>query len=457
MPDTETTTTPDTLKGASSRAIAQACLDQLWTTPNGRTLRFWRDSFWTHEGPLWLPKTSAEVQNIVWSWLLDRLPTAKLEHLANLIQSLRSYCLVRTDRPPPFYIADAEHPAPASSFLSLSNGLLDLESLVSTGSAPVVPHHVRWFNVNYTPIVYDPEAKCPVWTEFLNQVLCGDPLKIQLLQQWFGLCLTSDTRYQTILVLVGLRRSGKGTICRTLEAVVGRDNTVWPLLRDLATPFGLSPLLDKTVAIISDAETPARNAKGALEALKAISGEDPSTVNRKYRDHLTTQLLTRFVISCNSMPNLEDREGALAARFRIIRLPISFEGREDRTLGRRIMAELPGIFNWAIEGLRSLRATNELARPLDGEAAKAEYRIAADPARAFLEAVLEERPAHEIKAREISERYTEFCTANNFEPENFNRVGRLIRELYPSATYTRRGPRDARSYVYTNLAFKEPA
>ena len=48
--------------------------------------------------------------------------------------------------------------------------------------------------------------------------------------------------------------------------------------------------------------------------------------------------------------------GALAGRLLVILFQHSFFGREDPGLTDRLMGELPGILNWAIEGYERLQA-----------------------------------------------------------------------------------------------------
>ena len=48
--------------------------------------------------------------------------------------------------------------------------------------------------------------------------------------QIFGLCLTGDTSHQKAFLIVGPKRSGKGTIARVLNRLVGAANTVTPTL-----------------------------------------------------------------------------------------------------------------------------------------------------------------------------------------------------------------------------------
>src|SRR5690606_33425381 len=85
-----------------------------------------------------------------------------------------------------------------------------------------------------------------------------DPEAIQTLQEWFGYVLTPWTALQKMLLLVGPKRSGKGTIGRILSAMLGAHNVAGPTLSSIGMNFGLSPLLGKLLAIISDARMSGR-------------------------------------------------------------------------------------------------------------------------------------------------------------------------------------------------------
>lgn len=56
-----------------------------------------------------------------------------------------------------------------------------------------------------------------------------------------------------MLLIVGPKRSGKGTIARVLTRLIGNGNVSGPTTSSLAGPFGLQPLIGKTLAIVSDA------------------------------------------------------------------------------------------------------------------------------------------------------------------------------------------------------------
>jgi putative DNA primase/helicase len=116
-------------------------------------------------------------------------------------------------------------------------------------------------------------------------------------------------------------------------------------------------LLDKSVAIMADAHIGNRaDSVRVLETIKSITGEDAVNIDRKnLRPLLNVRLPIRFVITVNELPNLRDASGALSSRLSILPFTESFEGREDRGLEKRLIAECPGILAWSLRGLKMLR------------------------------------------------------------------------------------------------------
>src|SRR5262249_12040822 len=149
-------------------------------------------------------------------------------------------------------------------------------------------------------------------------------------------------------MILGPKRSGKGTIVRVQRALLGAQNTCAPTLSSLGLPFGLQPLLGKTLATITDARLSGRTDLAQVtERLLSVSGEDEQTVDRKHLPSLTVHLPVRFMILTNELPRLKDSSGALVGRLVILRQTQSWYGQEDRTLTTRLLEELPGILRWA--------------------------------------------------------------------------------------------------------------
>jgi putative DNA primase/helicase len=264
--------------------------------------------------------------------------------------------------------------------ISCKNGLLNL----STGE--LLAHTPAFFTNSAVDFAYDPKAPKPDnWLAFLKQIWPRDRETVDTLQELFGYCLSADTSQQKAFLLVGPKRSGKGAIARVLTALLGPDNTVAPTLAGLEKTFGLQPLIGKRVAIIGDARISGRSDAAVIaERLLSITGEDSITVDRKYLSAWTGRLGVRFLILTNQLPRLTDASGALASRLIILMMTETFFGREDRGLTDRLLGELPGILNWAMEGWRRLRERGRFLQPKSAQDAVQELEDLASPIGAFL-------------------------------------------------------------------------
>jgi putative DNA primase/helicase len=212
----------------------------------------------------------------------------------------------------------------------------------------------------------------------------GDLESLDLLQEWFGYCLTGDTSQQKMLLIVGPRRSGKGTIARVLAKLIGAGNVCGPTTSSLSGPFGLQSLIGKSLAIVSDARFSGDNIATVVERLLCISGEDTLTVDRKNIASVTLKLPTRFMFLTNEFPKLSDSSGALAGRFVVLRFTESFYGCEDKGLTAKLLLELPGILNWAIEGWQRLRERGYFVVPYSVQAIVEEIEDLSSPVAAFV-------------------------------------------------------------------------
>ena len=296
--------------------------------------------------------------------------------VGDFVDALMAEVFIRDDIAVPSWLK-ATGPADP---IPLRNGLLDL------AAGRLHPHTPRYFGSYSLPFSYDPNPPTPYhWLRFLMTLWPKDREARRTLQEIIGLLLTADTRHQKIFLLVGPKRSGKGTIARIIRQLLGPENVAGPTLGGLTKDFGSQCLIGKPAAIIADARLSSRSDAAVIaERLLSISGEDVQTIDRKYRDPWTGMLPTRFVILTNELPKLSDSSGALASRFIILTLAESFYGREDHGLLNRLLAELPGIFAWALAGKRRLAKRGRFEMPKSSAAAVERLEMLSSPITAFL-------------------------------------------------------------------------
>ncbi|MEM5470780.1 phage/plasmid primase, P4 family [Hoeflea sp. AS60] len=288
--------------------------------------------------------------------------SASPTNLAGVISIINGTCLLsRIDHELPCWLDGRQNGT--ADLVVFENGIFDLDA------GTLIPPTEALFCTNVLPFAYDPSVtEMPHFEAFLDEVFAHDEGARRLLQEWFGYNLGTDTSHQKLLLVVGPRRSGKGTIGRLLQSLVGPANAVAPKLRQFGQNFGLQQLIGKSVAIVYEARTSARDDRYAIaENLLSITGEDPQAIDRKNKTAWQGKLSTRITLMSNEVPDVPDGAKALEARYLIIRLQQSFVGRENRELGSRLSAELPAIMNWALAGLRRLRETGSFSQSDDAD------------------------------------------------------------------------------------------
>jgi putative DNA primase/helicase len=304
------------------------------------------------------------------------------------------------------WLGKGEPPWGAEPIICCNNGVVRL----SDGTR--WDHDPRLFALNAIETEYQPEAECPKWLEFLGAQwpLDGDgnAKKQGLLQEWFGLTLTDETRFQKSLLLVGPERSGKGTIARIQRALLGAGNCCGPSLGKLATEFGMQHFPAKKLAVFPDARLDARANRSVItEKLLSVIGEDPLDINRKNRSFWSGVLRIRLMILSNELPDFKDDSGVIATRFLILQTLVSFLGREDTELEAKLRAELSGILNWAIEGWRRLADRGRFEEP--GGELNEELRGLVSPVKAFVADRCELGDELSVRCETLHGAYLEWC------------------------------------------------
>ncbi len=295
------------------------------------------------------------------------------------LETLRSYVHLPASTTVPSWLCDDGTRPPALELLPCKSMNLHIPTGRVLAPTPAL------FTTNALEFDYDPNPEPPErWIKFLEQLFGDDLESTELLQEWMGYCLTADTSQQKMLLLVGPRRSGKGTIGRILTQVIGAGNVVGPTTSSLAGTFGLQPLIGKSLAIVSDARFGGDHVGTVVERLLCISGEDTLTIDRKFLGSVSMKLPTRFMFLTNELPRLNDASTALAGRFLVLRLNTSFYGHEDVTLTEQLFAELPGILLWAIEGWKRLHQRGRFVQPESGADAIRDMEDLASPVGAFI-------------------------------------------------------------------------
>jgi putative DNA primase/helicase len=442
---------------AVARCFVEACCVHDGKA-NELTLHFWGGCWWMWRTTHWMEAEPRAVRALLWHftehasyidakgnpapWLPNRYK------ISDVLEALSAIVVLPDDFEQPGWLDGRE----GGPIVATSNGLLDI------ASHKLLPHSPLHFGQVSVPFPYDPDASKPKrWHAFLEELWPDEPDAIDVLGEWFGYVISGRLDLHKILVMVGPTRGGKGVIARILTALIGKRNVCGPTLSSLGSEFGLAPLLGKSLAVISDARSGGgKNSSIVVERLLSISGEDMLTVNRKYRDQWNGKLPVRLHLISNELPRLGDASSAIVGRLVLLLTTRSWLGKENYELETELRAELTGILNWALEGLRRLTIDNgsHFTRVETAEEAITTMRDLASPVGAFVRERCKLDPEAEIAVDVLYAEYKDWCQACEYPKSPKAHFGRDLRAACPAVRRTR--PRDGskRLYVYANIRLR---
>ncbi len=357
------------------------------------------------------------------------------------------------------------------SFIALENGVLDIDRTISDDPNSdetncLHPHTPNWFSTVCLPYQFDATATCPKFTAFLDKVMELDPERIKLLQEWAGYCLTTDTTQQKFLILEGDGGNGKSVFLAAIGAMLGKENCSYVPMEQFGEKFATTPLLGKLLNICSDVGELDSVAEGWL---KSYTGGGPVAFDRKFKDALQCIPTARLMLSCNVRPRFKDRTSGIWRRMLIV--PFKYKvTEEEKIYGMEFpewwldQGELPGIFNWALQGLARLRAQRRFTDSEISTAAIESYQRETNPTREFLLDNLEslnptEDPStHErtfTRCQWLREFYTEWCDSHGYHALGDAMFNKEIERIFPTVKRLRKRINNSRPWIYQGLRFRE--
>lgn len=352
-------------------------------------IRYRRETWLTYREGHWSTTTPAEVENMlyaalrssVWVKLDGKAPvdidwaptTTKIRETMRAIQSLVT---ITEDRP---HWIDGR--STTTALVPVRDGLLE----PVTGK--IRPRSQHFLSTTFVDAELRTKAPHPeAWHAFLDQLWPGDQASKALLQEWMGYLISGDTRRHKGMMMVGPKRSGKGTILSICEALVGGESGATATsVPGLSESFGLERFEGRSLITVGDLRGSGREAASAAQKLLEIIGGDSVYINRKGRPATTAKIGARVMIASNSMPRLYDDAGVIESRFLLLRFTETFAGREDLELQEKLIAELSGIVRWALKGYRRLEAAGAFTVPETDAEDRAQLRANAAPITEFLE------------------------------------------------------------------------
>lgn len=234
--------------------------------------------------------------------------------------------------------------------IAFPNGTIDFDNYAVrlSQSSP------KTFVTRYFDYEYNSDAKCPLWRNFLDDVLPDKTLQ-DVLQEFLGAIFINRQRskVEVMMWLYGDGANGKSVIFNVLEAVLGAKNISNRDIRDLCHAtrgvLALSDIEGKLLNYCSDVHG---QYTFSDIAKRIISGE-PMHAERKYENPRVITNIPLMMANCNILPKLGDKTNAWSRRVMIIPFnKIIPPEKQDKELAYKLSQEKSGILNWILEGRR---------------------------------------------------------------------------------------------------------
>jgi putative DNA primase/helicase len=246
------------------------------------------------------------------------------------------------------------------------------------------------------PVVYDPQATCPRFMQYLREVFSGvDDAqdRVRALVEFMGLSLTATTEYERAMLLLGRGGNGKSKVLNLIQAMAGPGYSAAVELSQLDNRFQQSHLDGKLINVMSETSTDGQMPDGTVK--KIISGET-LTAERKFRDAFDFRPICKLWLATNHLPSTKDFSDGLFRRFTILQFPNRFDDRPDvdTELGAKLEAETSGVLNFCLDALADVYDRRGLTTPASSVEIAKGWKLSSDQVAQFLdEAVVLERTA----------------------------------------------------------------
>jgi putative DNA primase/helicase len=309
--------------------------------------------------------------------------------------------------------------------LSVKNGTID----VTTGEFR--EHRQEDMITKIANVDYDPQADCPLWKQFIREIMDFRADVISFVQTAAGWALTGDISEQTMFILFGSGANGKSTFLNTIMYLLGDYAIATPtetFMRKNGDQYtnDIARLRGTRFVTTTEAEQGRRLSEPLI---KKITGNDQMTARFLYGEFFNFTPTFKIFMATNHKPVIKGTDHGIWRRIKLIpfttRIP---EEKQDKHLELKLREEGPGILNWLLEGTRRWKR-EQLKAPAAILNATDEYRGEMDVIGNFLKECCIQKPEASIRIRELFKAYQDWCEGNNEHAVSERFFGLHLKEM----------------------------
>ena len=376
-------------------------------------------------------------------WLLEDMDDPiKDNHVQEVIKAVRRNAPLIE----PHQLNDPQH-----RIIVFQNGVLDLSTLTLRQHSPESKYTMG------IPHKFNPDAKCPHFDRFINEILPTDAH--QLIRQLMGYLLIPSTAFRKFFVFVGEGANGKSTLIVVIVIMLGRQNVSHQSLHAIAQDrFSRAELFGKLANPYADLESQDVRNTGIL---KQIVAGDPLQYEKKFKDPFSGPATARLLFSANEMPVIHDTSEAMTDRLILIDFPRRFEESEqDKELIHKLTteAEVEGIIaRFALPGLIGLLKSEQFAIPETSRRLQQQYRHQCDPFSEFVRDNVQVASAEFVTKSDLYSGYRRWCEVQGIPKTlSLTEFNRRIRRMFNLPKHQDRRAPGTRDRAWPGIKLGDP-
>lgn len=328
-----------------------------------------------------------------------------------------------------------------AAWINFQNGFFD----PVTGQ--IIPHDPKYKAVNQIPHAYDPAdqldgAAVEEWLSFI----VPDQDDREMLLEFAGYSMTRDVRQQKFMILNGEGGTGKSTVIRMIEAVIGSNNLSSISLSELTQRFSAYGLLGRLLNSCADLELTALE---DTSTIKKALGEDTLRGEAKGKDAFPFKSYAKLIFSCNELPIVKaEKTNGFYRRLLILtmnRVPATVK----TDLFDQLRDEIDYFIRLSVEALARMYARGTILASDHSAQAVERLRMDSDTVAAFINEEL--YIGGRANRAKLFQRYSSYCFEAERQALTKNNFFKSLR-----AKGYREGKSDGDRY-FEGISFEKPA
>jgi len=336
------------------------------------------------------------------------------------------------------------------NLLNTPSGVVDLR----TGELrPARPEDLM---TKATGVPYDPEAGCPQFLEFLQEILPQEGMP-EFLQLVFGSGLLGENRFHKGFIFYGGGANGKSTLLKVVQTIAGhycdclpRDVLLTRRQQQDAARVALAACEGLRLGLLEEL---ADGAVLSAVALKDLVSNNRMQVRGLYEGYRSAVIGLTPVVATNRKPAIPENTEGVWRRLALVPFTVTIpEERRDPEKSQKLLQEAAGILRWMVQGAGLALQRGELEAPEAVRSATEEYRTEEDVLAAFLDDCCVLGPRCQVPGGELYAAYQAWCSENTGgEGLSQHAFARKLRDRGVTDTRSRREGRLVRLYVGIGL------